>query len=72
MKEFICRYESKEEAERLLSEFEELRFITKCYGKGKAYPTIKKWFLERYKERLNLDEEYINHSKENETLSAAA
>ncbi len=48
MKEFIKTYESKANVEKVLAEFEELIFISKGHSKGYRYPTIKKWFIDKY------------------------
>ena len=48
MKEFIKTYESKANVEKVLAELEELIFISKGHSKGYRYPTIKKWFIDKY------------------------
>ena len=48
MVRFILEHETEEEAAEILKEFKELRLITECHGRGYRYPTIKKWFLEKY------------------------
>ena len=35
---------------KINAEFVELVLISKCHAKAKRYPTIKKWFLEKYPE----------------------
>ena len=47
--EHISKLTDKDEAEKALSEYNKLREIAKCH-KGKGYPVIKKWFLQRYPE----------------------
>ena len=49
MEEHISKLTDKDEAEKALSEYNKLREIAKCH-KGKGYPVIKKWFLQRYPE----------------------
>lgn len=48
MEFYIMTHESKETVSKVLEEFEELKLISLCHSKGKRYPVIKKWFLEKY------------------------
>ena len=48
MKWYIGKYEPKETREEVLSELESRIDISKCHSKGRRYPAIKKWFLEKY------------------------
>ena len=48
MEDYIRTHESEETASAVLEEFEELRLIAQCHAKAFRYPTIKKWFLEKY------------------------
>ena len=48
MKWYIGKYEPKETREEVLSELESRMDISKCHSKGRRYPAIKKWFLEKY------------------------
>ena len=48
MEEFIKTYESKANVEKVLAELEELIFISQGHSKGYRYPTIKKWFIDKY------------------------
>ena len=50
MKFYIFNHEPAENRRNALAEFEELVLISKCHAKAKRYPTIKKWFLEKYPE----------------------
>ena len=50
MEEYILRHESEEKQLEIIKEFHELRTISKCHKQGLRYPTIKKWFLEKYPE----------------------
>ncbi len=50
MEDYILRHESEENALTIIKEFNELRTISKCHKQGLRYPTIKKWFLEKYPE----------------------
>lgn len=48
MVRFILEHETQEKAAEVLKEFKELRLISECHGRGLRYPTIKKWFLDKY------------------------
>ena len=48
MKWYIEKYEPKETKEEVLSELKHRIDISKCHSKGRRYPAIKKWFLEKY------------------------
>ena len=50
MENYILSHGSDAEVQEALSEYRELRLIAKCHGKGKGYPVIKQWFLEKYDE----------------------
>ena len=50
MEDYILRHETDETALDVIKEFNELRNISKCHKQGKRYPTIKKWFLNKYPE----------------------
>ena len=50
MEDYILRHESEEKQLDAIKEFNELRTISKCHKQGLRYPTIKKWFLEKYPE----------------------
>lgn len=50
MEEYILRHETEENALAVIREFNELRTISRCHKQGVRYPTIKKWFLEKYPE----------------------
>ena len=50
MRWYIETHEEGEKLTATIKEFDELLLISKCHSKGKRYPTIKKWFLEQYKE----------------------
>lgn len=50
MKEYIKGHENPENVIEVLEELSEMRLIAACHSRGKGYPTIKKWFLEKYPE----------------------
>ena len=50
MENYILHHIDADEVQEALSEYRELREIAKVYGKGKGYPVIKRWFLNRFEE----------------------
>ena len=48
MEDYIKTHGSKEESAANLAEYKELKLISKCHSTSRRYPTIKKWFLEKY------------------------
>lgn len=50
MREYIRSHEAKANVESALAELEDMIYISKCHSNGFRYPTIKKWFLEKYNE----------------------
>ena len=50
MEDYIRTHGTREEITKNLKEFEEMKIISQCHSKGFRYPTIKKWFLEKYPE----------------------
>lgn len=53
MREYILTHESTVTVDKVLAELEDMIFKSKCHSLGYRYPTIKKWFLERYEEVKN-------------------
>lgn len=50
MRDYIILHSSSEEMDAAIAEFDEKILISKCHGTHLRYPTIKKWFLEKYPE----------------------
>ena len=48
MIDHIKTHETAENAEKVLAEFKEMKHISECHSKAFRYPTIKKWFLDKY------------------------
>ena len=48
MEHYIGTHEPDDQVDEVLAYFEELKLISQCHGKRLRYPTIKKWFLNRY------------------------
>ena len=44
----ISDTENEETLEAVLAEYNELRLISECHKRSRRYPTIKKWFLDKY------------------------
>ena len=64
MVDYIMTHEDCETAKAVLDEFEEMQLISQCHSKAFRYPTIKKWFLERYPEVRNFGVRNTNHTGE--------
>lgn len=50
MKKYITNHTEQEKVEEAIAELENKIEISKCHGRHLRYPTIKKWFLEKYPE----------------------
>lgn len=50
MEDYIRTHESLKTVNEVLNEFEEMILVSKCHSQAFRYPTIKKWFLEKYPE----------------------
>ena len=50
MRDYIILHTTPEEETAALAEFDELILISKCQQQSLRYPTIKKWFLDKYPE----------------------
>ena len=50
MEDYMLKHGDDAEVQKALSEYRKLRLIGSVQGKGKGYPVIKQWFLERYPE----------------------
>ena len=48
MEYYITKYEPEATRKIVLDEFRTKIDISKCHAKGRRYPTIKNWFLEKY------------------------
>ena len=48
MEYYIAKYEPEASRKAVQKELEDLLEISKCHAKGRRYPTIKKWFLDKY------------------------
>jgi len=50
MRNYILLHTTAEEQTEEMAKFEKLILLSKCQSKSLRYPTIKKWFLEKYPE----------------------
>ena len=50
MEDYILTHELDETVNEVLEEFYEMRLIAECHSLAFRYPTIKKWFLNKYPE----------------------
>jgi len=50
MRNYIVSHTNPEDDNSIVNEFDEKVLISKCHAKGLRYPTIKKWFLEKFPE----------------------
>ena len=66
MEEYIRKYESKETVDAVLTEFEQLKFVSKCQSRHRRYPAIRTWFLEKYPE---VDDLFKQKKMDEETKS---
>lgn len=64
---YIISHEPVETKKEVLAEFAELKLISECHAKGKRYPVIKNWFLNKYPAIKE-----FGMPKEEETAAAAA
>lgn len=48
MTNYILTHETEENALAVIKEFNEMRVISNCHRQGLRYPTIKRWFLDKY------------------------
>ena len=48
MRDYIILHTTPEKEAEAVAEFDEMVLISKCHGQRLRYPTIKKWFLDKY------------------------
>ena len=48
MEHYIITHEEADTRAAVLAEYNELQLISECHKRSRRYPTIKKWFLEKY------------------------
>lgn len=61
MRHYILLHSTPEEEMSAIAEFEEKVLISQCHTQPCRYPTIKKWFLNKYPEvaEFGVEKEYI-------------
>lgn len=70
MEYYITTHEPEDKVDEVLAHFEELKLISQCHGKRLRYPTIKKWFLNRYPEVAKFGLEPEANEEESATQNA--
>ena len=60
MEHYIGTHELEDKVDEVRAHFEELKLISQCHGKRLRYPTIKKWFLNRYPDVAKFGTEYFD------------
>lgn len=69
MRDYIILHSTPEEEIAAVAEFDEKILISKCHSKSQRYPSIKKWFLEKYPE---VDGVEINTENEEDEIANVA
>ena len=69
MRDYIILHSTPEEEIAAVAEFDEKILISKCHSKAQRYPSIKKWFLEKYPE---VDGAEINTENEEDEIADVA
>ena len=69
MRDYIILHSTPEEEIAAVAEFDEKILISKCHSKAQRYPSIKKWFLEKYPE---VDGAEINTENEKDEIADVA
>jgi hypothetical protein len=67
MRDYIRNNEAEANVECALSELEHLIEISQCHSSGYRYPTIKKWFLEKYEDVASFGKE-LEETEERKTV----
>nr|QGT50972.1 hypothetical protein Firmicute1046_0480 [uncultured Firmicutes bacterium] len=69
MEDYIATHTAPANKSEALAEFHELLLISRCHSSAYRYPTIKKWFLQKYSEIAKFGAaELPTISNEKETL----
>lgn len=77
MRNHIATHEAEAVVEQKLKDFDEMVYISKCHRGSLRYPTIKKWFLDKYPEvakfgMVNEEEAKSEEAKDEEANSQNA
>lgn len=72
MEHYIITHEEADTRAAVLAEFNELRLISECHKRSRRYPTIKKWFLEKYPQiaEFGIEKEEPAEAPQMEVISA--
>lgn len=60
MEDYITTHEPPETVHAVLDEFSEMLLISRAHSKAFRYPTIKRWFLQRYPEYAMFGAKHTN------------
>ena len=71
MRDYIILHSTPEEEAAAVAEFDELILVSKCHSQSLRYPTIKKWFLEKYPE-VDGSERKIENDADDEIIENEA
>lgn len=74
MEHYIITHEEADTRASVLAEFNELRLISECHKRSRRYPTIKKWFLEKYPQiaEFGMEQEESAETPQMEVISGMA
>lgn len=72
MEHYIITHEEADTRAAVLAEYNELRLISECHKRSRRYPTIKKWFLEKYPQiaEFGMEKEKPAETPQMEVISA--
>lgn len=72
MEHYIITHEEADTRAAVLAEYNELRLISECHKRSRRYPTIKKWFLEKYPQiaEFGMEKEKPAEAPQMEVISA--
>lgn len=72
MEHYIITHEEADTRAAVLAEYNELRLISECHKRSRRYPTIKKWFLEKYPQiaEFGMEKEEPAEAPQMEVISA--
>ena len=74
MEHYIITHEEADTRAAVLAEYNELRLISECHKRSRRYPTIKKWFLEKYPQiaEFGMEKEEPTETPQMEVISGMA
>lgn len=74
MERYIITHEEGNARKAVLAELSELRLISECHKRSRRYPTIKKWFLNKYPQiaEFGLEKEESTEMPQMEVITGMA